>query len=286
MPELPEVETVRRGLSEILPGAKLLNVEIREPKSARGDLNQLTHARAKSLRRFGKMLVIDFDNNFSIAVHLRMTGQLIFRDQKSQNQFAGGHPTDSAMGALPDKSTRVILKFSNGTLFFNDQRKFGFMQIEPTAQIASIPFLQKLGPEPFDANSRAQIVQNIQKHRNAEIKAVLLDQTVIAGLGNIYADESLWLAQIHPATRVAKISVRKLAELIQYAADVMNESIQIGGTTFSDFRNARGEVGEYVDHLRAYGRAGKPCLRCGTAMQKIRIAGRGSTFCPHCQKLK
>lgn len=285
MPELPEVETVRRGLEKILVGQKVLDVEIREPKSAVGDFTKAERQKIIRISRRSKMLVVDLDNDYSLAVHLRMTGQLIYRDSSAKQTFAGGHPTESFFNELPDKSTRVIFTLENGSLFFNDQRKFGFIKIIPTNEVRDDSYIKALGPEPFREDSLPTILANVKKRPKSAIKSTLLDQKVVAGLGSIYADEALWLARVHPAQKVGKISDKKLSEIIKFSAEVMNESIKLGGTSFSTFRQVDGGKGEYFSKARAYGREGQPCQRCGTTMVKTKVAGRGSTFCPACQRL-
>ena len=284
MPELPEVEVVRKGLSGILLGKKVLSVEVINLGSVIGDLTSIVGAKVKKIRRFGKMLVLDFDNNCSAMVHLRMTGQLIFRDAKQKQTFAGGHPTKSFYGELPDKSTRVVFEFKIGKLFFNDQRKFGFVKIAPTSEVEEENFVRRLAPEPFEQKNYRTILENLRRRSGSPIKAALLDQHVIAGLGNIYADESLWLVKINPLTKIGQLSDDKLLGLIKFAAEVMDESIALSGTSFSTFKHIDGGEGKYFDKARAYGRAGQRCQRCGTALQKIKVAGRGATFCPKCQK--
>jgi formamidopyrimidine-DNA glycosylase len=261
-----------------------LSAEVINPGSVVGDFTKIVGAKVKKIRRFGKMLVLDFSNGFSVMVHLRMTGQLIFRDTSQKQTFAGGHPTQSFYGKLPDGSTRVVFAFEAGKLFFNDQRKFGFVKIVPTPEVEEENFVRKLAPEPFEHKNYKTILENLRRRERSTIKAALLDQHVVAGLGNIYADEALWLAKIHPLTKVGKLSDKKLLGLIKFAAEVMNESIALGGTSFSTFKHVDGGKGKYFDRARAYGQVGKKCQRCGTKMQKIVVAGRGTTFCPKCQK--
>ena len=224
MPELPEVETVRRGLAELLPGRVVARVSVFDsPKSfpnAPADVEQFLYgARVTAVRRRAKVLMIDLDTRYSLVVHLKMTGQLVFRschpamyrrkksgrayhrdpdcfpmileDDKVPN-FAGGHPNDSLIGELPDRSTRVQMDFTDGSrLFFNDQRKFGWVKLLPTDEVKNLPFMQKVGPEPLDPNIRAEdFIQRIRRRQNSMIKPALLDQAVIAGVDNIYTDEA------------------------------------------------------------------------------------------------
>ena len=190
MPELPEVETVRRGLAELLPGRAVTQATVfNSPKSfpnAPADVEQFLYgACVTAVRRRAKVLMIDLDTRYSLVVHLKMTGQFIFRGAQS---FAGGHPNDSLIGELPDRSTRVQIDFVDGSrLFFNDQRKFGWVKLLPTDEVKNLPFMQKVGPEPLDPQTRAEdFIQRISRRQNSMIKPAFLDQAVIAGVGNIY----------------------------------------------------------------------------------------------------
>src|ERR1700741_323773 len=219
MPELPEVETVRIGLSKLLPGKQVKAVAHDWPKSfpnAQVDVNQfLVGAKITEVKRRAKVLIIDLDTDYSLIIHLKMTGQMVFVQQAAQGEgarvqgegevrFGAGHPSDSLVNDLPDKSTRVTFEFTDGShLFFNDQRKFGWVRLLPTVEIPNIDFFQKVGPEPLAAEFTWQAFKDrLQRRKNSNIKAVLLDQTVVAGVGNIYADESLWGAKIHPTKLV------------------------------------------------------------------------------------
>jgi formamidopyrimidine-DNA glycosylase len=212
-----------------------------------------------------------------------MTGQLVFRGLQS---FGAGHPNDSLIGRLPDKSTRVTLTFAGGDkLFFNDQRKFGWMRLMPTAEVVNLDFFKKVGPEPLAANFAWQDFRaRLLRRPNSNIKAVLLDQTVIAGIGNIYADESLWDAKIHPSTIVKNLSTAKIKKLYEELVYVLRLSIEKGGSTDRNYVNAEGKKGSYLTFARVFRRQGLACPRCGHKIIKIRVAGRGTHLCPYCQK--
>lgn len=289
MPELPEVETVRIGLSQFLPGKQVSAVDFDWPKgfpNADHDVQQfLIGARIVAVRRRAKVLLIDLDSAYTLVVHLKMTGQLVYRGD--HERFGAGHPNHSLVGGLPDKSTRVILAFSDGSkLFFNDQRKFGWMRLLPTVEVEYLDFFQKVGPEPLAEDfTAAQFVARIRRRQKSHIKAVLLDQTVIAGVGNIYADESLWGARIHPECRVQDIPDQVLTQLFTALQAVLRTSIEKGGSTDRNYVNAEGKRGSYLGFAAVFRREGKPCPRCGTTITKTRAAGRGTHTCPHCQKL-
>lgn len=288
MPELPEVETLRAGLSLLVPGKQIKSVWHDWQKSfpnAQSDVEQfLIGARITEVRRRAKVLLIELTSKYSLIVHLKMTGQLVY--QGKGQHFGAGHPNDSLVHELPDKSTRVILTFSdNAKLFFNDQRKFGWMRLIPTAEVPMFDFFRKIGPEPLAADFTAQgLKSRLSRRPRSFIKAALIDQAVIAGIGNIYADESLWAAKIHPETRVADISDRKLAALYKGLRGTLELSIAKGGSTDRTYVDAEGRKGSYLHFARVFRREGQPCPRCGRTIIKIRVVGRGTHLCPHCQR--
>lgn len=289
MPELPEVETVKRGLSTLIVKRIVTAIESDTPKSfqaSNDDTAQfLIGAEIRSIRRRAKVLLIDLSSEYSLMIHLKMTGQLVFRGKEN---FGAGHPNESLIGPLPDKSTRVTITFTDSSqLFFNDQRKFGWIKLLPTAAIEQEPFMLKVGPEPLtDDFSLAQFAQRFIRRARSSIKAALLDQTVIAGVGNIYADESLWGAKIHPSTLTGRLSKKQLEKLYEEVRLVMNLAIEKGGSTDRNYVNAEGKKGSYIDFARVFRREGLACPRCGAVIIKLRVAGRGTHICPICQKVK
>jgi formamidopyrimidine-DNA glycosylase len=214
-----------------------------------------------------------------------MTGLLVFRG--GGRRFGAGHPNDSLISKLPDKSTRVVIDFTDGSkLFFNDQRKFGWMRLLPTLEVPEIDFLKTAGPEPLEDDFTVdKFIERLMTRKNSLIKAVLLDQKVLAGVGNIYADESLWAAKIHPATPVARISRTKLISLHSELLAILRLSIEKGGSTDRNYVNAEGKKGSYIQFANVFRKEGQPCPRCGTTIIKIRVAGRGTHICPKEQKL-
>ncbi len=332
MPELPEVETVRIGLSELLPGRVFRAVTHDHAKSfpnASSDVNSfLIGAAVTAVKRRAKVLLIELSSDYSLVIHLKMTGQLVFvgrvlssrpepvlsldsgsrdpvgkmlakpetidwmpdqarHDKSSEVRFGAGHPSDSLVGQLPDKSTHVEFTFTDGSkLFFNDQRKFGWVRLLPTAEVPNIDFMRKVGPEPLsDQFASGEFASRLQRRKNTSIKAALLDQTVIAGVGNIYADESLWGAKIHPATLVRNVSVQKLRTLYTELRYVLNLAIEKGGSSNHTYVNAEGKKGSYMHFARVFRREGLACPRCGTTIVKLRVAGRGTHICPKEQRL-
>lgn len=278
MPELPEVETIRRGLNKFILKESITSTDILCEKSFIGVPITGT---VINIRRFGKALVVDLDNQQSLMIHLRMTGQLIY-DGKSR--YAAGHPSDNFTADLPNRQTRVVLHFKNGTLYFNDQRKFGFIKVLPTSEVEKDSFIKKLAKEPWDMTSD-EFYDKLQKHPHSCIKATILDQSIITGLGNIYADEALFASHIHPERRSGTLTRQEADLLLESARAVMDRSIESGGSTMATYVKADGTKGDYLElFAQVFRREGKPCPRCGTEIIKIKVAGRGTHVCPHCQK--
>ncbi len=290
MPELPEVETIKRGLRKLIIGKQIKTVDFNWPKSfpnAPADVdNFMLSAEIIDIRRRAKVLMIDLSSNYSLVIHLKMTGQLVY--MSDNNKFGAGHPNDSLISDLPDKSTRVTIKFKdNSRLFFNDQRKFGWVRLIPTIEIQNLDFFKKVGPEPLSADFKWQDMRDqFMRRKKTNIKAVLLDQTVIAGVGNIYADESLWGAKIHPSTLVKYLSAQQIHRLHDELVFVLNLSIDMGGSTDKNYINAEGKKGSYLKFARVFRREGQSCPRDGAIIHKIRVAGRGTHYCPVCQAPK
>ncbi len=288
MPELPEVETVRRGLSELIIG-KVLKAEAHDtakgfPNTSDDVSRFLVGATITDVRRRAKVLMIDLSTKYSLIIHLKMTGQLVF---VGETRFGAGHPNDSLVNELPDKSTRVTLTFTDETkLFFNDQRKFGWMRLMPTVEIPNIDFMQRVGPEPLSDNfTPKEFMQRFARRGKTNIKAALLDQSVVAGIGNIYADESLWGAKIHPKRLVNTITEQEFELLFHEMREVMNLAVEKGGSSNHTYVNAEGKKGSYMDFARVFRREGLACPRCGTTIEKLRVAGRGTHICPFCQQV-
>ncbi len=290
MPELPEVETVKVGLQRLLPGKVVTSVDFDWDKSfpnASADVKQfLVGSEVLEIKRRGKVLLVELSTKYSLVIHLKMTGQLVFRGKNVH--FGAGHPSASLVGELPDRSTRVTFVFSDDSkLFFNDQRKFGWVRLMPKAEVSMLDFFKKVGPEPLAADfSWHDMKERLLKRKNTNVKAALLDQSVIAGVGNIYADESLWGAKIHPSTLVRDLSDAKFKLLHKSLRDILELSISKGGSTDSHYVDAEGKPGKYLTFANVFRKEGLPCPRCGTTIIKTRVAGRGTHLCPNCQKLK
>lgn len=288
MPELPEVETIRQGLQRLIVGKTVsashnYNSPKSFPNASQDSAQFLIGATILDVGRRGKMLLIQLSSGYTLMVHLKMTGQLVVIH--NADHWGGGHPNDSLVGNLPDNTTREHLEFSDGTrLYFNDLRKFGYMKLVPTHEVANTDFMKRIGPEPLDDLFTAEVfIPRIRRRNNTSIKAAILDQSVLAGVGNIYADESLWAALIHPATRVHDVTDSKLEALLQEIKIVLTLSIEHGGSTDKNYIDAEGNKGSYLKFARVFRLEGQPCPRCGKTIEKIRVAGRGTHVCGQCQ---
>lgn len=288
MPELPEVETVRRGLEKLIIHKTITKVTHDTAKSFPNtphDVKEfLIGSKVTAIRRRAKVLLIDLSSQYTLVIHLKMTGQIVC--VAADMRFGAGHPNESLIAALPDKSTRVTLTFEDDShLYFNDQRKFGWMRLIPTLEVPMIDFMKTVGPEPLESDFTWEILkQRLKKRSRTSIKAALLDQKVLAGIGNIYADEALWGAYIHPSTLVGALQDKEYKTLHHEIRFVLNLSIEKGGSTDKNYVNAEGKKGSYISFARVFRRENLPCPRCTTRIIKTRVAGRGTHICPVCQK--
>lgn len=292
MPELPEVETIRLGLQKYLVQHKITGVEVRLHRIVKeGDPKKLIGGKVKGVRRFGKALSIDLDNGWSIAAHIKLTGQFIYEGGKVSKV-----PNVSKAligGELPNKWTHVVFHLDKGAnLYYNDIRQFGWIRIVPTKEVEQLPFIHELGPEPFvgmassgQAPLTLEKFREILKNRSTKIKPLIMDQKKIGGVGNIYANEALLLARIDPLRPAKSLSLREQSKLYDAMLEVLKRGLKYGGATEINFVNALGQEGGYQEYFLAYGQDGKPCPnKCGGTIKKIRIGGRGTYFCPNCQK--
>lgn len=287
MPELPEVETVKRGLNKYLKDHTILSFEVLRDKSFPNDQvladKFMIGSRVTLVARRAKLLLINLSSNYTLVVHLKMTGQLVYQSVEGR-AFGAGHPNDSLVSKLPDLTTRVIIHLDGGKLFFNDQRVFGWMKLIPTPEVDETEFIKKLGPEPLSRSFTAMVFIKQVRHRNrSKIKPVLLDQTVLSGVGNIYADEALWHAKIHPETRVEDASDAQLSQLRASIVRVLKLGLEKGGSTDRNYVDAEGKKGSYLSFAKVFRREGEACERCGSEIIKLKVAGRGTHVCETCQ---
>ncbi|TGE65612.1 bifunctional DNA-formamidopyrimidine glycosylase/DNA-(apurinic or apyrimidinic site) lyase [Weissella confusa] len=276
MPEGPEVETVRRGLTRLVVGRKVLGTEVRWEKTISGMAPEefdaeLVGRTIEKVDRRGKYLLFRFSGGLTMVSHLRMEG---------------AYYTVPA-GTEPGKHDLVTFHLDEGIdLFYRDTRKFGRMNLVPDADALQVAGLAKIGPEPTEKDlSLAYMVSGFGKSR-MHVKPFLLDQSHIAGLGNIYVDETLWQSQIHPLTAANKLTEDELARLRENIIHEITRATEHHGTTVHSFTTAFGEAGEFQNELQVYGRVGEPCLRCGHPLEKMKVAQRGTTYCPVCQVVK
>ena len=286
MPELPEVETVRRGLLPVMEGQVITHAQVNRP-----DLRwpfppqmaeRLTGTRVMALRRRSKYILADLSSHETLLIHLGMSGRMLISSPDTRETLGEWHHHHPA----PEKHDHVALDMENGArVTFNDARRFGAMDLMPTASAESHPLLAALGPEPlgngFDEN---HLVARLAG-RNTPIKSALLDQHVVSGLGNIYVCETLYRARIHPARKAGDLSASRIASLVPIIRDVLTEAIEAGGSSLRDYRQADGELGYFQHSFQVYGREGDPCLTpgCTSTIHRIVQSGRSSFFCPTCQ---
>jgi len=271
MPELPEVETIVRGLRAKLPHLQLDRIEVRLAKCIQPSVSSFTDClkgrKILDVQRRGKNIILRLSRKTALLVHLRMTGRLRFV------------PADSPR----EKHTHVIFSFKNhpGQLRFVDSRQFGRLLLENKGPKEELDSLADLGPEPFEISSREFIHRVRSKHR--AIKSLLLDQRFLAGVGNIYADEALHRARIHPRRRSDSLGEKTILRLLHVLRFILREAIRAGGSSVRTYVDANGSVGKFQNRLRVYGREGQPCLTCGRSIVRERVGGRSSFYCPRCQ---
>ena len=283
MPELPEVETVRRGLAPVMEGqvvarARVNRPDLRWPFPERM-AERLTGARVLQLRRRSKYILADLSTDETLLIHLGMSGRMLVSGDPL-GQFVHAHP-------MPEKHDHVVFDMENGArVTFNDPRRFGAMDLMPTQVAEAHPLLARIGPEPLgNAFTESHLVDRL-KGRNMPVKSALLDQKIVAGLGNIYVCEALFRGGIHPARRCVRISAARISALVPIVRDVLDDAIKAGGSSLRDFRQADGELGYFQHSFDVYGREGEPCRApgCTSTIQRIVQSGRSSFFCPTCQR--
>jgi len=282
MPELPEVETIRKGLEKYLIGHKIERVEIRYGKKFEGDEKKLIGGKVIAIRRFGKVQSIDLSNGYSIVIHIKLTGQLIYRGPNLKDP---GKLSQKVLGGLEGKHTHVIFYLDRGgKLYFNDVRKFGWIYIVETKSVGKHKFIKKLGPEPL-TNLTLEKFKEILKSSTQAVKTLLMNQNKISGVGNIYANDALWLAKINPKKTARKLKEKETEDLYYSIIEVLRKGLKYGGASELSYVTAEGEEGGYQSHTLVYDREGEVCSRCKKAkIKKIFLSGRGTYFCPICQK--
>ena len=271
MPELPEVETIKNQLGKFLVGHRIVDIDIHVPKIFPQGRDKLIGGKVKGTRRFGKVLVVDLDNGYSFLIHLKLTGQVVFSNSKFPN--------------LPNKFTHVVFSLDKGArLFFNDSRKFGWIKVEKTDEVVNEPFVKKLGPEPLRDLTLEKFSKAVES-TSRPIKILLLDQEKLSGVGNIYANDALWLAKVNPKTPAKQLSSLAAKQLYNAILKVLKDGIKYQGASDQWYITAEGKKGKYQEHFLTYGQEGKLCARCKQEkIKKFFLGGRGTYFCPNCQK--
>lgn len=288
MPELPEVETIKLGLQKHLVGHKIEDIEIRVPKIFQGNPKNVIGAKVVAIKRIGKGLIIELDNGYVLTVHLKMTGQLVFRDKNTQNlvlsKKVGGD-------TLPSKYSHVIFSLDKGAkLYYNDLRRFGWVKVLKKDELAENAFFSQMGPEPKVGEDLAgkeltlDYFKNVVQKGNLPIKPILMDQKRIGGIGNIYANDALFLAGIDPRRKGKSLTEEETKKLFEAVHTVIKKSLNYGGSSDENYVNVLGQEGNYQNHTLVYGKKGEKCSVCGSIIEKIQLGNRGTYFCPKHQK--
>jgi formamidopyrimidine-DNA glycosylase len=288
MPELPEVETIKLGLQKRLIGHKIEDVEIRVPKIFQGNPKDIIGAKAVDIKRIGKGLIIGLDNNYVLTVHLKMTGQLVFQDKTTE-----GSVLSKKVGGetLPSKYSHVIFSLDKGAkLFYNDLRRFGWVKVLKREELKDVAFFKEMGPEPKVGEDLAgkeltlSYFKEVIQKGNLPVKVILMDQKKIGGIGNIYANDALFLAGIDPRRKGKTLTDSEVEKLFKAILEVIKKSLAYGGSSDENFVNALGQEGSYQNHTLVYGKKGEKCSICGAIIEKIQLGSRGTYFCPKHQR--
>jgi formamidopyrimidine-DNA glycosylase len=292
MPELPEIETLKLGIQKYVVGHKIIGVARSHPKILQGDIKNILTAKIIGVRRVGKGLILDLSNDYSLAIHVKLTGQIIFRDAATQNIPV----SKEKVGSLPNLFTHIILELDRGAkLYYNDQRRFGWIKIVKSSDLNKLAFFRDMGPEPLAAlGAKADDPMKeltfsrfkfILSRKVTKIKPALMDQTNIGGLGNIYINDGLFCAGISPMRSAKTLSEEEMEKLYDCLIKVLKKGFESHGASELSFVNILGQEGEYQNHTLVYGKRGKECPNnCGGKILFIRIGGRGTYYCPNCQK--
>lgn len=281
MPELPEVETIVRQLNKTLEGKVINGVKVLREKSFVGKGKELVGKKIKRVWRRSKIIVMDFVGwDEVVLVHLKMTGQLVFIG--NGKRVVGGHPTEDWVNDLPSKHTRIIIKFRDGSkLFFNDMRVFGWMKI--LKKEVWKKEVSKLPPDVIDKEFGLSYFKKVVESSKRAIKLVLLDQRKMGGLGNIYVNDGLFLAKIDPRRSANSLNEMEIKALRKAVRKVVNKGVVLGGATYSNYKDSKGQGGKYQEHFLVYGREGEKCKKCGSKIKKFKLGGRGTYWCKECQ---
>ncbi len=286
MPELPEVETIVRQLHLVLPGKTLAKVAVLHPKTFEGDAHVLKNKTIENISRRAKVMLVTFKNSkLMLAIHLKMTGQLIFVAGKSSKakRIVGGHPTPDWIQSLPSPYTRTSFSFGDGSvLYFNDQRLFGWIRIVTRDWWLATSY--KLPPDVIDPEFTIDHLTKTLSKSTRAVKLIILDQAKMGGMGNIYANDALWLAQINPSKPAQTLSKKEIVALHQAMQRALFRGIELGGASESTYKHINGMGGKYQEEFLIYKKEGGTCMRCGKLIEKFKLGGRGTYWCSECQK--
>ena len=315
MPELPEVETIKLGLQKKIIGLKITKIQINSPKSFMGNPNLAQGQKVLNIWRKAKYLGVELGSSLRdhevakqsikkiatvrqevgprndgvvLLFHLKMSGQLVWKGVSVKGEgerFIGGHPTPDMRDEMPNSHTRVIFSFADGShLYFNDQRRFGWIRVATSTEVTSNKLFEKLGPEPLEKDFTWEVLKNnLLKHKSMSIKVALMDQTVVSGVGNIYSNEACFDAKIDPRTKVGDLEDKEFKAIHEGVIRSIKEGIKHGGSSRAHFVDPEGKKGYFLDYAKVYMKNGRPCPRCKTDIKKIQLGGRGTYLCPKCQ---
>jgi len=290
MPELPEVETIVNDLKKIVIGKKITDVWVDTPKLVkRPDIKifaqQIKGLKIKNIYRRGKNIIFDLSNNYSLLIHQKLTGHLLYGKWAIKGKKVIPL-SDGRLSEPVNNYIHLLLFLNNGyELALSDLRKFAKIIFDSTDKIKNLKELQQLGPDPLMSGFTEEELKKILQSKKGKIKQVLMDQTALAGIGNIYSDEILWWAQIHPLRSTRSLTDKEIHRLYHYIKEVLATAIKARGASVSDYRDPKGEPGRYDQIRRVYRRENQKCYRCGTLIKRIKIGSRSSCYCPNCQKL-
>lgn len=280
MPELPEVETIKRKLSSLIIGKKIIGLEVLKEKSFHGDVSHIIGQEIVGVQRRAKILQLVLRDELRLLAHLKMTGQLIYVDEK--RKIGGGHPSADWINDLPSKHTRVIIHLSgDATLFFNDMRIFGWLKLVSENSVKNE--FKNYGPDINDPNLDSKYLQKKLAKKRIPIKQALMMNEIVAGLGNIYVCDALNLSCIDPFRPAQSLSFEEIEKVLDASRIVIQRGIESGGATINDYVHVDGLAGNYQNQVLVYGRTGEKCKNCGGEIKKSKIAGRGTYFCEGCQ---
>jgi len=288
MPELPEVETTVRGLQKVLNRTFVFvwadsKRIIKKPNFEKFE-KEIKNKKIKKIWRRGKNIIFELSNGYSLLVHQKLTGHLLIGNWKLEI----GNWKPLKKGALTEQVNRyihLIFRLDNGLMLaLSDLRRFAKVELWKAEELLNSKEFQKLGPEPLDKSFTFEKFKNLLTNKKTKIKQILMDQNVIAGIGNIYSDEILWRAKIHPFKSGAELKEKELKDIYKYLKLVLNQAIKLKGTSVSDYRDIKGEEGRFKKLIKVYQRENEKCLRCGAEIKRLKIGGRSVHFCPSCQK--